>query len=173
MLPRRVALLTAVAVAACTTQTARRADTAAPATATLAGTPSSDPAAVTKTLEGIYARFATALMKGDTATLASTYTDDAILMADNAKIAKTHDEIAKTFGGMLAAMKVTSFAGHTHDVILANDYVIETGTYEMGIQPKKGPAGNDVGKYLTIWRKQADGSYKIARDIFNSDGPVK
>ena len=33
-----------------------------------------------------------------------------------------------------------------------------------------GPAADD-GKYIEIWKRQADGSWKIAYDIFNSDLP--
>ncbi len=28
-----------------------------------------------------------------------------------------------------------------------------------------------VGKYLTAWRKQADGEWKVTADIFNEDAP--
>jgi ketosteroid isomerase-like protein len=37
------------------------------------------------------------------------------------------------------------------------------------------PAGKPVtdrGKYVTIWKKQADGSWKVIADIFNSDLPM-
>jgi ketosteroid isomerase-like protein len=30
----------------------------------------------------------------------------------------------------------------------------------------------DRGKYLEIWKRQADGSWKVALDIFNSDLPL-
>ena len=30
----------------------------------------------------------------------------------------------------------------------------------------------DSGKYIEIWQRQADGSWKLARDIFNSDIPL-
>jgi ketosteroid isomerase-like protein len=30
---------------------------------------------------------------------------------------------------------------------------------------------SDTGKYVEIWRKQTDGSWKLYRDIFNSDMP--
>jgi hypothetical protein len=29
----------------------------------------------------------------------------------------------------------------------------------------------DKGKYLTVWKKQADGSWKVLFDMFNSDLP--
>jgi ketosteroid isomerase-like protein len=34
------------------------------------------------------------------------------------------------------------------------------------------PEGADAGKYIEIWRRQTDGSWKVAIDIFNSDLPV-
>jgi uncharacterized protein (TIGR02246 family) len=173
LLSPRLSVVALLAVAACTTKEARRADTAAPATATLAGTPAADPTAVRRTIEAIYPKFGAALIKGDTAAVASIYTDDAILMPNDEKAAHGHDEIAKAFAGMVAAMKPASFTGHTQDVIVSGDYAIETGKYEMTLQPKKGQTVNAVGKYLTIWKKQADGSYKISHDIFNSDSPSK
>jgi len=33
------------------------------------------------------------------------------------------------------------------------------------------PEGVDSGKYVEIWRRQSDGSWKMAIDIFNSDLP--
>ena len=43
----------------------------------------------------------------------------------------------------------------------------------MTIQPKSGKPVQDRGKFLTVWKKQPDGSYKAIRDIFNSDLPAK
>ena len=37
------------------------------------------------------------------------------------------------------------------------------------------PEGNrmmEVGKYVTVWKKQADGSWKVIEDIFNNDAPA-
>jgi ketosteroid isomerase-like protein len=30
----------------------------------------------------------------------------------------------------------------------------------------------DDGKYSTVWKKQADGSWKLAVDMFNSNTPL-
>lgn len=35
-----------------------------------------------------------------------------------------------------------------------------------------GKATLDKGKFLTVWKKQADGSWKIIRDMYNSDLPA-
>lgn len=175
MRPRRLSVVAVVALAACTTQQARRTDTAAPATATLAGSASGDVTSVRQAIEAQDTRFDEAILKGDTATLASTYANDAILMMSEMPAAKGHDAIAKTFAGMGAAMKVSAFKLQTLDVIVSGDYAIETGAYDMSAQPvaKGAKPEHGVGKYLVLWKKQADGSYKILRDIANSDQPMK
>jgi len=168
----RFPLLMLVAVAACTTKDARRPDTAAPAAATLAGTPSVDEAAVRQSIDANNARFGAAALKGDTAAIAGFYTDDAIFMSPNNPAARGHDAIAKSFAGMSAAMKLATFKLTAQDVVVAGDYAIETGAYDLtGTAPKATKAMHDTGKYLVLWKKQADGSYKIARDIYNTDLP--
>lgn len=175
MLSPRYSVVALLALAACTTREARRADSAAPATATLAGTPASDVAAVRQAIEANNARFDSAVVKGDTAALAGFYADDAVLMMSDSPAARSHDAIAKTFAGMGAAMKVSTFKLQTQDVIVAGDYAIETGAYDMNAQPaaKGAKPAHAVGKYLVVWKKQPDGSYKIVRDIANSDQPMK
>ena len=168
----RFALVTVAAVAACTTKDARRSDTAAPAAATLAGAPASD-AAVRQAIDSGDARFSAAALKGDTAAIAGLYVDDAIVMMSNVPAARGHDAIAKTFGGMMSAMKLSAFRLQTQDVIVTGDYAVETGTYNLTRQAaaKGAKPHNDVGKYLVLWKKQLDGSYKMVRDIANSDLP--
>lgn len=46
------------------------------------------------------------------------------------------------------------------------------GTYELSWTGEKGATVTDRGKYVTLWRKQADGSWKVALDMFNSDAPA-
>jgi ketosteroid isomerase-like protein len=55
---------------------------------------------------------------------------------------------------------------------IAGDLAIETGSFQMAMKPTAGPVMKDTGKYLTMWKHQADGSWKIIRDIDNSDLPV-
>jgi ketosteroid isomerase-like protein len=174
MFSPRYSVVALLALAACTTKEARRPDTAAPATATLAGNPAPDVAAVRQAIETNNARFDSAAMKGDSATLVGLYSDDAVLMLSNVPAARGHDAIAKAFGGMTSSMRVSAFKLTTQDVIAAGDYAMETGAFDMTSQAAKaGKPVRDTGKYLVLWKKQADGSYKILRDIANSDLPMK
>ena len=49
--------------------------------------------------------------------------------------------------------------------------MIERGTYQWTLHPKSGTGADvtDNGKYVTVWELQDDGSWKISRDISNSD----
>lgn len=47
------------------------------------------------------------------------------------------------------------------------------GTYSMNLNIPGAPAPiADRGKYISIWQKQADGSWLAVHDIFNSDLPM-
>jgi ketosteroid isomerase-like protein len=52
----------------------------------------------------------------------------------------------------------------------AGDVGYTTGTYQLSQA-----GGSEQGKYVTVWKKQADGQWKVVEDIFNADttpGPV-
>ena len=53
------------------------------------------------------------------------------------------------------------------------DMVYSQGTYTMTMtNPKTKKPMTDTGKYLTVYAKQADGSWKAVADTFNSDSPM-
>jgi ketosteroid isomerase-like protein len=53
------------------------------------------------------------------------------------------------------------------------DMVYSQGTYSMTMtDPKTKKPMTDKGKYLTIYAKQADGSWKAIADTFNSDSQM-
>ncbi len=94
-------------------------------------------------------------------------------MMSNSEAARGRDAIAKWHGGMLSQMPMKDFSLKTDDVVLGGDLAVETGRYEMTLQPRGGSEVKDKGKYVVVWKRQADGSWKILRDIANSDQPAK
>jgi ketosteroid isomerase-like protein len=53
------------------------------------------------------------------------------------------------------------------------DMVYSEGTYTMTMtNPKTKKPMTDKGKFLTVYMKQADGSWKAVADTFNSDSPM-
>jgi len=60
------------------------------------------------------------------------------------------------------------------EVRVAGDLAFARGTYTLSLTPMS--AGETIeidGKYLSIMEKQADGSWKLARDCFNDNAPPK
>ena len=53
----------------------------------------------------------------------------------------------------------------------AADLGYTIGTYRMTLSDSTGRLMATEGKYLTIWRRQDDGSWKMEADMFNADGP--
>jgi len=43
------------------------------------------------------------------------------------------------------------------------------GAYDFTLNDSKGKPVTDHGKYVTVWKKQPDGKWKVAVDIYNSD----
>lgn len=53
-----------------------------------------------------------------------------------------------------------------------SDLAFARGRYSLVITLPNQPEVQDYGKYIEIWRRQADGSWKMSRDTFNSDVPL-
>ncbi|MEQ8234213.1 MAG: DUF4440 domain-containing protein [Gammaproteobacteria bacterium] len=107
------------------------------------------------------------LAAGDTKGAAACYTQDAILMAPNAKACKGQRAIAKFWAGALAAgikgatLKTTSVEQHGSTAI------------EIGVATLKGERGKvlDKAKYLVVWKREGR-AWKLHYDIFNSNNPA-
>ena len=58
------------------------------------------------------------------------------------------------------------------EVRVLGDHAYTHGNYDYSLTPKEGgEAITGSGKFLTILKKQADGSWKIAIDCFNDNAP--
>jgi uncharacterized protein (TIGR02246 family) len=133
----------------------------------------SDPTVVRQAIEAANARFLDAMKSGDTVAMTANYADDAVVMPPGAPAARGRSELMHGFGEMVASGSITDMKATTNDVMVAGDLAVETGSYEFTMVPKKGKPVTDKGKYLTVWKRQPDGNWKIVRDIDNSDMPPK
>jgi len=99
---------------------------------------------------------------------ASYYADDAALFVNNGALVKTKDSIKMAWKPMLAAPGPgLSFSTSYVEVARSGDLAYEYGTYDVQTEVKKGKVTDEKGKYLVVWKKQADGSWKAAADISN------
>jgi len=112
------------------------------------------------------AKWLEAFNGGDAAGVASRYEQDARLMAPNMPAMEGRAAIEAFSKEFLATGAKLNFSLLT--VHESPDMCAAVGRYEMKIPG----APDDTGKFVEIWRKQNDGSWLIADDIFNSDVPA-
>ncbi len=58
------------------------------------------------------------------------------------------------------------------EVSRSGDLAYSHGTYEVTVNDPEGNPVTDKGKWVTVWEKQPDGSWKVVIDIWNFDGPA-
>jgi uncharacterized protein (TIGR02246 family) len=139
----------------------------------VAATTATDAGAVRQAIEAANARFADAAKRGDTAVVGAIFAEDVLVMMPNQPAQRGLDAARKNFASMFTPSTVKEFNIKTDDVAVGGDLAVETGNYEMTLQPPGAREVKDKGKYITVWKRQPDGSWKIIRDIVNSDLPVK
>ncbi len=110
----------------------------------------------------------------DAEKFASYYSDDASLLLQDMPIVNGKDAIAKTVKEMMGdANFALSFEGSRWDVAKSGDLGYAQGSYTMTMtNPKSKKAGTDKGKYITVFKKQSDGTWKAVEDMVSSDGPM-
>ncbi len=103
----------------------------------------------------------------------SFYSQDAIVLPTNAPAATTKDAIRNTWKELLASPGLTiSWKTTKVEVAKSGDIAYTTGTYELTMNDASGKPVPDHGKYVEVWKKQTDGKWKVAVDIWNSDLPL-
>ncbi len=98
----------------------------------------------------------------------SFYSDDAVVMPPNAASATTKEAIRALWKDLLTDTKI-SWKTKKVEVAQSGDLACLSGTYEVTLNDPSGKSVNDRGKYVEVWEKQADGTWKCGVDIWNSD----
>ena len=103
--------------------------------------------------------------KGDAAMVADIFTEDGVLLWRGGRVIKGRQQILeRQKAGMQALGKGVKVAVTTLDVWLDGDTAYEVGTYKYTYQ-QNGKTTVDEGKYVTTWKKQKDGSWKLVMDM--------
>jgi uncharacterized protein (TIGR02246 family) len=101
------------------------------------------------------------------------YADDAMVFPPNAPMVTGKEGIRKLWADDMARPGfAVSWQITQAEVARSSDLGYTIGEYEETVNDPKGKPVSDRGKYLTVWKKQADGTWKVAADIFNSDLPA-
>jgi uncharacterized protein (TIGR02246 family) len=117
-------------------------------------------------------KFGDGIRKGDPSAVGDLYTEDAILMPPNNEMIRGRHG-TEGFWGAAIKMGVRDAVLKTIELRVVADEVHEVGNYALKIQPEGKKAFEDKGKYIVIWKRDAEGRWKLHRDIWNSSLPPR
>ncbi|HXF14910.1 MAG TPA: SgcJ/EcaC family oxidoreductase [Terriglobales bacterium] len=129
--------------------------------ATAADTRAADEAAI----RALDAEWVKAIATKDLDKATSYYAETAEMFAPNAPAASGKDAVQKLCASMLRMPGFAlTFTPSKIEVARSGDIAYETGAYEMTVNDKKGKPQTVKAKYVVVWGKQADGSWKALVD---------
>jgi ketosteroid isomerase-like protein len=120
------------------------------------------------------AKWSKAAQAHDLTTLFTFYADDATVLPANAELLTNKPSVQKYWTEQLTPGVDVSWTPMYVEVAASGDMAYDLGSYTITTKPVKGKgqASSDHGKYMAVWKKQADGSWKAEADTWNSDLPV-
>ena len=112
------------------------------------------------------------LAEGHTEGIMTVFTNDALFTPPNEPQLKGNDAIKKWVDRILT--QSTATARYTSSEIdVAGDWAIERYNGTMAVTPKKGgPTVEEHFRGVHIYRRQPDGTWRIAQDIWNAEPPA-
>jgi uncharacterized protein (TIGR02246 family) len=103
--------------------------------------------------------------KADASLIAGLFAPDGVMLGSNGKFFKSPKQILEHLKPVMeGAGKGVKATVTTVDLWLDGDTAYETGRYSYKFPEKSQPV-TEEGRYVTIWKRQTDGSWKIIMDM--------
>ena len=132
----------------------------------LAAPPERVPADARAAIAAANAAWVPAMQHQDIAAIVEPYADDGVFVTPTGESVKgraaigqlMRDRFAKT--GRMVAGTITQ-----DGLVRVGDLIYEWGHAEMRLAQEGGAETSAAGRYLTVWRHEADGGWRIARNL--------
>ncbi len=122
-------------------------------------------------VKGVARAFHDGVASRDAAALAGLYAENGKFLPPGMEPCEGRAQIQSAMQ-QLIDMGARSLDVEPLDVRETGSLTVEYGRYTLRIEPEGHAAVTDVGKYLVVHERQADGRAKIVYDIFNSNAPA-
>ena len=156
-------LVTALLLTACTP----------PSGDNVSGKPGGDTVMITKEVRDADAARNAALEAGDIDAYLASYMEDAVWIPPHSQEVIGHKMARMRAGEVLEQVSIQQAIDTREQVVMAPDWVLDRGRYNIKITPVgDGEVRYDSGPFLTVWRKDADGKWKVAFDMWGSKDPL-
>ena len=116
-------------------------------------------------------QFEEAIARGDAAGCAAVYTEDAEILPPDSP-AMTGKQAAQGLWQSIIDMGVKGISLQTLELEEMGDRAVERGAATIDIQGEGGQTTQASAKFIVLWRRQADGTWKWHWDCFNFDAPL-
>ena len=117
--------------------------------------------------------FLAAMKSNDLAQMLAPLTDDVVFMPPNQAVLNGKGAVKGWFEQLLSQMRTSDVSVSEREVLVGGDWGYEQGSFVWKLTPVAGGAPvEDRGNFVALWQRQSDGSWKLARDIWNSTRPL-
>jgi uncharacterized protein (TIGR02246 family) len=118
------------------------------------------------TIRQLEADWAESVAAGDAEKATSSYARDGRLMLPSQPVVVGHQAILETWKQLMADPAFAlAFSPTEVTVARAGDLAYELGNYQLTTTSQRGAPETVRGKYLVIWGRQSDGSWKVLIDV--------
>jgi len=132
-----------------------------------------DAAADRNAVERATAAFHQALRANDLETFMSYVAEDVLFMPPGEPPVRGREAVRRWMTGFLAQYRTSSLTLADREVLVGSGWAVELGKFEWALQPAAGGAAVvDRGNYMQAWKRQLDGTWRFAREVYNSSVPL-
>lgn len=103
----------------------------------------------------------------DLSTLATTYTGDAVMVVPDGTTLRGINAIQERWGRHAPTNGDASYT--TTGLEIADNLAFETGRFSVETAPAAGPLPRTSGKYIAVYARQPDGTWKIRSQLFGTE----
>lgn len=133
-------------------------------------TPASSATADASVLKQLDDAWSAAAATRDPAKVGAFYAENAIAFPPNAPAAVGKQAATQVWAAYFAEPSLSiSWKSNDARISACGGLGFTSGSYKLSLKGPDGAMINDTGKFLCVWEKQADGSWKAIRDMWNSD----
>jgi len=118
------------------------------------------------------AAWAKAAAAHDLVNALSYYASDAVVLPAHEEMLTNRPDILKSWTALLDKNNTVTWKPVWVEAAKSGELVYVVGTYTLTTKAGKGKPVVDRGKYLAVWKKQDDGSWKAEANTWNSDLPL-
>ncbi len=126
---------------------------------------STDPADARHGIEVGNAAYIAAFSRADARALSQVYDADGARLNDGGVVVRGRSAIAADVGTFVSKTGPVRVTLETKEVWTLDETAYETGVWSYSFRPKSQPEQKIGGHYVTVWKRQPGGGWKILADM--------